>query len=407
MANIHGYTQDQVIRQQPKEVRGELAPQVRKLDEMGLGGTQSGGKPPKAHIISGDDVRLNLKRELGMKSGKRDAVMGMVSTEALKGGLNVKLEKRLAKMPDDAAELRRLVHYSHSEARASGTTPEERVVIRSALVLAFAHGANKDELARMKTFLTKAPPEMRASVLEALNKPNVNVSRLLNYFQKGPLMVPSNGVEQLQKYNRTEWGQGQRIVNVDKYLDKHEKELGLEGVPQYDQEYQEVRFGAQAVTFYTTEAYVDINNQLRNENNRLGEVSAPVDLTTRAATQFMDRLPDFQGIVRRGGGGFWQDAAREKYIPGQVVTEPTFVSTSPNNGFDGSIQFVIESHHGKEVTELSINSGGDGREVLFPPGAKFEVVSVVNTDTPVTWLDVRQNKMVTEDAMYIILREVD
>ena len=30
-----------------------------------------------------------------------------------------------------------------SEARASGTTPEERVVIRSALVLAFAHGANK------------------------------------------------------------------------------------------------------------------------------------------------------------------------------------------------------------------------------------------------------------------------
>ena len=82
----------------------------------------------------------------------------------------------------------------------------------------------------------------------------------------------------------------------------------------------------------------------------------------------MDRLPDFQGIVRRGGGGFWQDDARAKYIPGQVVTEPTFVSSSPNKGFDGSIQFVIESHHGKEVTDLSVTNKGDGREVLFPPG---------------------------------------
>ena len=53
MANIHGYTHDDVIRQQPKDVRGEIAPQVRKLDELGLGRTQNGGKPPKPHTFIG------------------------------------------------------------------------------------------------------------------------------------------------------------------------------------------------------------------------------------------------------------------------------------------------------------------------------------------------------------------
>src|SRR4029078_979108 len=100
------------------------------LDEMGVGGAQNGGKPPKPHSLTGDDVRSNLKHELGMKSRKAADVVGLISTEALRGGLNNKLERRLANMPDDANALRSLIHYSHSEARASRTTPEDRVVIR-------------------------------------------------------------------------------------------------------------------------------------------------------------------------------------------------------------------------------------------------------------------------------------
>jgi hypothetical protein len=156
------------------------------------------------------------------------------------------------------------------------------------------------------------------------------------------------------------------------------------------------------------EVYKVVNPELRAQNGRMGELSPEVDHLTRAATHFMSKLPDFHGIVARGGGSGWQDIAREKYVPGQVVTEYAFNSGSPDRGFDGSIPFIIESRHGKEVTDLSVTAK-DGREVLFPPGAKFEVLAVQTgtEDFTIDSLGVKKGNPNNEKTMFIIMREVD
>jgi hypothetical protein len=68
---------------------------------------------------------------------------------------------------------------------------------------------------------------------------------------------------------------------------------------------------------------------------------------------------------------------------GQPVAEPTFWSSSVDPAvtqqkpFAGNIDYVIESVHGKEISQVAVYPEA---EVLFAPGTNFEVLAV---DEPV------------------------
>jgi hypothetical protein len=67
-----------------------------------------------------------------------------------------------------------------------------------------------------------------------------------------------------------------------------------------------------------------------------------------------------------------------RYIPGRVVTELAFTSTSrdPSRIFVGNVEFVIQSFGGRDI---STNSARPNElEVLFDRGTSFEVRSVVH-----------------------------
>jgi hypothetical protein len=65
-----------------------------------------------------------------------------------------------------------------------------------------------------------------------------------------------------------------------------------------------------------------------------------------------------------------------KYKPGHPVTEEFFFSTAANSksAFSGNTKYFVESTNGKRVDFLS--EYPHEREVLFPPGTKFDVISV-------------------------------
>ncbi|MBW4031254.1 MAG: hypothetical protein HIU88_01155 [Acidobacteria bacterium] len=65
----------------------------------------------------------------------------------------------------------------------------------------------------------------------------------------------------------------------------------------------------------------------------------------------------------------------DKYVPGAVVKEDAFTSTSsdPGQAFAGNTRFFIESFHGKDVAAWS--SVKSESEVLFDKGTSFDVIS--------------------------------
>jgi hypothetical protein len=403
MSNIHGFTRDGVAAKLPDDVRTGAKLHIKKLNESGVQPSAQNG-PTFKLVDATTALKGDLTTTFARSNAKANSIIANLSNEALSGGVHEKLEKRLSadaqKGGQQAAQLSHQLHFSGAKALLSGTNVHDRVVIRAALVLAFAHGANLDETARLKEFLTKASPATRNIVFDELNKPDANASRILNYHQLGPAFVADDAQAKLQALaTRTAAFDFKGSVSrADDYL------TNVLGLDPKDDDNRDTRIGALAVAAYTDNTYLDVNKALRDQAGRKGELAGDMDLLTRAATQFMNKMDDFEGIVIRGAGAGLQDKFRERYVPGQVVTEHQFTSTSPDLGFDTPIKFVIESHHGKDVSALSANAKTDGHEVLFPPGAKFEVLGVVEPDQNAanTWgTDVGQRPMV------IIMREVE
>jgi hypothetical protein len=268
-------------------------------------------------------------------------------------------------------------------------------------VLAFAHGASLDETARLKKFLTDANPATRNEVFDLLNKPDANASRILNYYQRGPALVPDNAEQQLKDLAASvgAYGFNSMVSRADDYLSN------VMGLDPTDDNNRDTKIGALAVAAYTANTYRAVNQPLRDQGGRTGDVDGKVDLLTRAATQFLNKMDDFKGIVIRGAGEGRQDLYRANYVPGQVVTEYAFTSTSRDQGFNDPIKFVIESHHGKDVSALSKDVKADGHEVLFPPGSKFQVLAVVEPDKNASTVAWGGDK--NQQPMVIIMREVE
>jgi hypothetical protein len=129
-----------------------------------------------------------------------------------------------------------------------------------------------------------------------------------------------------------------------------------------------------AVYAYSRQDYADINAGLRGqEPEQLAAYRAQIAVTNSA----LAKLPAARGSVfRRVSAGDWLD----EYQEGATVTERAYTSTS--NDFDtmlghagkGSVEFVIRSRTGRDITQLS-GKGELENEVLFTPGTRFRVQS--------------------------------
>jgi hypothetical protein len=143
-----------------------------------------------------------------------------------------------------------------------------------------------------------------------------------------------------------------------------------------------------AIYAYSRADYNDMNMGLRGEEPEfLAEYAAQIRVTNSA----LAKLPAARGTVfRRVKSGEWLDAYQE----GETVTEKAYTSTS--NDYDtmlghagkGSVEFVIKSRTGRDITQVS-GKGELENEVLFAPGTRFRVKSRMIEDdgTVVIYMD--------------------
>ena len=75
-----------------------------------------------------------------------------------------------------------------------------------------------------------------------------------------------------------------------------------------------------------------------------------------------------------------RDALLARYVPGRIVTELAFTSTSRWKDHpkyrDRKVEFVIYSHSGRDIAHISAKPWE--REVLIPAGARFKVRRVLS-----------------------------
>jgi NAD:arginine ADP-ribosyltransferase len=132
-----------------------------------------------------------------------------------------------------------------------------------------------------------------------------------------------------------------------------------------------------AVRGYTSSDYSMLNKALRSgDPAELERLHAYI----KTAESGLSQLPSHQGAVFRGTNLSSEVAL--KYKPGQPVTEEFFFSTSAerSGAFPGDTKYFVDSTNGKRVDFLS--EFPHEREVLFPPGTKFDVLSVqINPST--------------------------
>lgn len=136
-----------------------------------------------------------------------------------------------------------------------------------------------------------------------------------------------------------------------------------------------------AVRGYTgDEFYSQMNSALRSGDPA---ALAQYDAHIRATTSGLNQLPPTTGEYYRGmqiPSGNVSDVL-SKYEPGQVVTEPHFLSTG--EPFPGNVQYVVQSTTGRDVSSLSHYPHES--EVLFPPGSRFQVESKIEV-SPGHWV---------------------
>jgi hypothetical protein len=134
-----------------------------------------------------------------------------------------------------------------------------------------------------------------------------------------------------------------------------------------------------ALTDYTGTGHADLNSALRSD-----AVDATQHARIEALNKALEKLPPYHGPVVRGAN--LPPEVLAQYLPGEVVTEPAFLSTTTNPAiaqspaFSGNVELRILSTTGRDLSSVSILP--HEREILFPAGTKFYVLS--RTLDPVT-----------------------
>ena len=137
-----------------------------------------------------------------------------------------------------------------------------------------------------------------------------------------------------------------------------------------------------AVTAYTgpgvgSWTYAELNHLLRTAARGGAAVPAQYDDWRRTVSDALAKLPDYPARnLKRMVTLSPEEVGR--YVPGRVVTETGFTSTSyrPSKiegiAFTGNVRFVIHGRHGKRIDGISEIPGE--REVLFDAGTRFRVL---------------------------------
>ncbi len=131
-----------------------------------------------------------------------------------------------------------------------------------------------------------------------------------------------------------------------------------------------------AVAEYTTSAYTDINEILlgigrQRDDTRKAECMALTDVVVDS----LKKLPTFDNWPTNRGERPWPGSDAQ-YKKGNTFTLKAFWSTGVGFKFDGTIQIMVwggDKSTGKDVAAFS--RFPNEKEVLFPPGTKFRVVS--------------------------------
>ncbi len=118
-----------------------------------------------------------------------------------------------------------------------------------------------------------------------------------------------------------------------------------------------------------TDLFERIGRGLRSGNLSPSDRAFVEELRTAIA-----KLRSYSGTVFRGAHLYLDALAR--YQKGSIVTEPAFTSTSKrkSGAFGGNTHFKIRSSTGKVLGRYSAKP--HEKEVIFPPGTRFEVVDV-------------------------------
>jgi SPP1 gp7 family putative phage head morphogenesis protein len=136
-----------------------------------------------------------------------------------------------------------------------------------------------------------------------------------------------------------------------------------------------------AIRMYTGGHYGNLNRRLRGgEFANNPHLQAYVD----AALHGLRKMPKHVGWVNRGMSIYGDDIAklRARYVPGAIVEEHAFISTSTASGFSGNVRLRILSKTGVDVAPYSRHSSE--MEVLLGPGTRLRVTSVEGTGDRMT-----------------------
>jgi hypothetical protein len=130
---------------------------------------------------------------------------------------------------------------------------------------------------------------------------------------------------------------------------------------------------------YTGAAFDKINQALRTGDPAALAQYGP---QIRCVVSALNHLPVHEGPVDRNVYVPADElpALLARYGHGAVVTEHTFLSTSPDPDAlqSGNVRFTIESRTGREVLPGLTADPGE-REILFPPETRFQVTGVEPT----------------------------
>lgn len=128
-----------------------------------------------------------------------------------------------------------------------------------------------------------------------------------------------------------------------------------------------------ALQEYTGSAYGCMNSYLRQSNKKNQAIEEYIQLVNQA----LDKLPNYQGIVVRGGN--LPSNVAEMHQKGNIVTYQAFTSTSTGRSFSAKDQFLIISKTGKPIMGSSQMKAE--HEVLFKSGTRFEVLETFKEGT--------------------------
>ena len=119
---------------------------------------------------------------------------------------------------------------------------------------------------------------------------------------------------------------------------------------------------------YSGSHYTDVNSELRR-----GTMTVAQFKFMKSLNAGLEKLPKYEKTTFRKA-----DLTPEQfkaYVPGHIVEERGFTSTSKNQGtWSGDYQFTVHGKSGRDIEKLSSHPGE--AEVLFKSGSRFHVKAV-------------------------------